>query len=219
MGLKKIVFENKMLYNLAQIVKNARSKLMSQCSIQNDGNARFTKDIQGKNHKIIINKNCTIYDATIRIRGNNNTIIFGENCHIGPDCSFWLEGNDVKITIGDNTSFTRLCQLNAQEDGSEISIGSDCMFSNQIIVRTSDSHPIYDIVTGKRINNPASIILGDHVWICPNTKIMKGGGIGSGSIIGSDSTVSKQIPTNVLAVGRPARVVRENVRWTREKLF
>lgn len=219
MHIKKIVFENRMLYKLVQLIIKMRANLMSQCDIQNDGNARLTKDIQGGNHKIVIKKNCIIHDALIRIRGNNNTIIFGENVHVGPDCSFWLEGNNIKITIGDNTSFTRLCQLNAQEDDSEITIGSDCMFSNQITVRTSDSHPIYDVGTGERINNPANVILGNHVWVCPNTKIMKGGRIGSGSIIGSDSTVSKKIPAQVLAAGRPACVIKENVKWTREKLF
>ncbi|MCC8125916.1 MAG: hypothetical protein LIO92_00740 [Clostridiales bacterium] len=93
------------------------------------------------------------------------------------------------------------------------------MFSNQIVVRTSDSHAIYNIESGERVNNSKDVIVEDHVWIAPNTKIMKGACIGTGAIIGSDTTVSKKIPSNVLAVGRPSKVVKENVEWTREKLF
>ena len=92
------------------------------------------------------------------------------------------------------------------------------MFSNTIIIRTSDSHPIYNN-QGIRINPAKSIHVGDHVWIAPNSKIMKGVTIGNGSIIGSDTIVTKDIPDNVLAVGHPAKVVKTDIRWTREAIF
>lgn len=93
------------------------------------------------------------------------------------------------------------------------------MFSNHIIVRTSDSHPIYDMATGNRINPAKDIYIGDHVWIAPDTKIMKGAVIGNGSIIGSNSMVSKEIPANSLAVGMPAKVVKQDIKWTREDII
>lgn len=90
-----------------------------------------------------------------------------------------------------------------------IVVGMDCMFSNNIIVRTSDSHPIYSMVDGKRINPASNVTIGNHVWVAPNVKVMKGVDIGSGTIIGSDTIVTKPIPEDVLAVGHPARVVKE----------
>ncbi len=94
------------------------------------------------------------------------------------------------------------------------------MFSNHIIVRTSDSHPIYDTLTKQRINSPKPVNIGNHVWIAPNTKIMKGAIIPDNCIIGSDTTITKTFSEpNSLIVGRPAKVVRTNVDWTREKLF
>ena len=94
------------------------------------------------------------------------------------------------------------------------------MFSNHIIVRTSDSHPIYDRITKERINKAESVKIGNHVWIAPNTKIMKGSIIPDGCIIGSDTTVSKPFDEkNALIVGRPARIIRRDVEWTREQLF
>lgn len=48
---------------------------------------------------------------------------------------------------------------------------------------------------------------------------MKGAIIKDGAIIGSDTTISKEIPTNGLAIGRPAKIIRTNIRWSREALF
>ena len=183
------------------------------------GSARLKKDIEGKDHSVLVSEGCFLEDAVIRIRGERNSLVFGEKCMVGPGCSFWMEGNDISVVVGAGTTFTRNVQINAQEDGSHIEIGEDCMFSNHIIVRTSDSHPIYSLETGARLNPPQDVKIGDHVWIAPDVKIMKGACIGSGSVIGSNTMVSGEVPENVLAVGYPAKVVKEKIRWSREELF
>lgn len=190
-----------------------------RANVVNLGYGSIRKDIIGSNNEILIGQGTHLNKPTFRIRGCNNKITIGKNCSIGPNCSFWMEGNNIQISVGDNSSFTLRCHFNAQEDNSYIKIGNDCMFSNTIIVRTSDSHPIYDIETGMRINNAKSVIINDHVWIAPNTKIMKGAIIGTGSIIGSNTMVSKEIPNNCLAVGMPAKVVKSNVKWSREDII
>jgi len=157
-------------------------------------------------------------DSKIRIRGNNNSLIIEEGCKIGKRCSFWLEGNNCRIVIGKGTTMTQHCHLNAQEYNTSIIVGEDCMFSNTIIIRTSDSHPIYN-TEGERINKAKDIIIGNHVWIAPSSTIMKGAVIEDGSIIGSHTMINKTIPHNSLAVGMPGRVVKEGVRWTREKVI
>ncbi len=188
-------------------------------AVENYGRTLLEKDIKGSGHKILINRGCYLNGVKIRIRGDNNSIVFGKGCCIGEGCSLWIEGNNSKIIIGENTTFTERCHLNAQEDSVSILIGGDCMFSNNVVVRTSDSHPIYDKNTNERVNFAKDVIIGNHVWIAPNTKIMKGAIIGDGCIIGSDTTVSKEIPPDSMAVGRPAKIVKTNIRWTREKLF
>ena len=179
---------------------------------------KLRRDIIGKGNIIFIGKNSEgIFN--LRIRGNNNKIVVGESCTFGEQCSVWMDGNNCEIIIGDNSTFTWGIEFNAQENYSKIHIGKDCMFSNHIIVRTSDSHPIYSIDTGIRINQPKDVFIGNHVWIAPNVKIMKGANIGNGVIVGSDTTVTKAIPENTMCIGRPAKVVKENIRWTRENLF
>ena len=97
-----------------------------------------------------------------------------------------------------------------------IKIGRDSMLASRIVVRTSDSHGIYNLSDGKRINLPKPVIIGDHVWLAPDSIVLKGVTIGKGCVIGSNSIVTKSVPDNCLAVGLPAKVVRENIRWTRE---
>lgn len=191
----------------------------THAKVVNHGSGSFSKFIDGENNEIIIGNGTHMEKTRIRIRGNNNRIVFGEECYVGSNCSFWMEGNNIQITVGSNSTFTLQCHFNAQEDNSYIKIGNDCMFSNKIIVRTSDSHPIYDIETGKRINESKPVIINNHVWIAPDTKIMKGAIIGEGSIIGSNTMVSKVIPENSLAVGMPAKIVKSNVSWSRDDII
>jgi acetyltransferase-like isoleucine patch superfamily enzyme len=192
---KKLFKSNYTLYTVSsKMLFLLKSRKNYSNVIKNNGCARIIKDILGKNNLVIIGKNSILHSTMVRIRGNNNMINVGSNCTIGPKCSFWIEGNNIEITIRDNCSFTSSVHFNAQENGSKILVGDDCMFSNNIIVRTSDSHPIYDIITGKRINHAKSVFIGSHVWIAPNSKVMKGAIINDGAIIGSDTIVTKEIP-------------------------
>lgn len=175
------------------------------------------KSIIGDGNVVRID-NSTITNSSIRIRGNGNILVIEEGCHIGDGCSFWLEGNHNKIVVGKRTTMTLRCHLNAQENGTSIQVGEDCMFSNLIAVRTSDSHPIYNDKE-ERINKPQDVIIGNHVWIAPHSIVMKGAVIGEGSIVGTYSMVNKSVPSNSLVVGMPARVVKENIRWTRENVL
>lgn len=205
---------------LGRIKAKIRNYLnFKKTNVTNLSKVKFRYDIQGEDNTIIIKGGCHFSSPKIRIRGSHNTIIIEEGVHIGKQCSFWMEGEGIKIVIGKNTSFTQKCHFCAQENNVMIQVGDDCMFSNEIIVRTSDSHPIYDLTTKERLNDAKSVSIGNHVWIAPNTKIMKGAQIGAGSIIGSNTMVSKEYPANSLIVGMPGRVVRENVSWTRERLF
>ena len=113
---------------------------------------------------------------------------------------------------------TRDVHICAQEDKTMIDIGCDCMFSNNIIIRTSDSHPIFDN-TGVRINPAQNVKIGNHVWIAPESTVMKGVIVNDNAIIGSKSLVTKNVPESSLVAGIPAKVIREEVYWTRESLF
>ena len=207
-------------YTLYKLLKKIRKiKLISKrVKVNNKGYGRIHHSVIGERNAIIVGKDSHLVDTIIRIRGNNNKIIFGEQCCVGKNCSFWMEGNDILIEIGNRSTFTENIHFCAQENNQKIVVGEDCMFSNTITVRTSDSHPIYD-ENGMRINPPNSVYIGNHIWIAPNSKVFKGAVIHDGAIIGSNTMVTKEIPAKSLAVGMPAKIVKSNVSWTREKLF
>ena len=219
--IKRIVYSNALLYHAAALFRKICTRIFSKAeyTIENKGLARLVRDIQGDGHVIQIGEGCTLKNVTLHIRGHNNRIVFEENCFVGEECSFWMEGSNITIIIGTGTTFTHTVHFCAQEDGTSIQVGKDCMFSNNIIVRTSDSHPMYSMEDGIRLNPARDVLIGDHVWIAPNTKIMKGAVIGNGAVIGSDTMVTNTVPENTLAVGHPAKVVKHGIRWTRESLF
>ena len=97
-----------------------------------------------------------------------------------------------------------------------IIIGSDCMFSHFLHFRNATGHAIYDGLTKERTSRGKSIIIGDHVWIGYGVRIMKGVNIHEGSMIGADSFLVKDIPEKCMAAGAPAKVIRENILWSRK---
>lgn len=217
--IKKIPFIKKIFHSLVYFFQNV--KFYKRNTVLNESKSKFHLDcdLNCRNNKISIKKDCYFDSSVIRIRGTNNEIIFEEGVKVGKGCSFWMEGNNLKIKVGGGTTFTQYCHLNAQEENVSIILGKDCMLSNHIIIRTSDSHPIYNAETKQRLNNAKSVMIGEHVWIAPDTKIMKGANIGNGCIVGSNTMLNKTFPDNTLIVGMPAKVVKNNVEWTRESLW
>ena len=53
------------------------------------------------------------------------------------------------------------------------------------------------------------ITIGDNVWIGGGAIILPGVTVGENTVIGAGAVVTKDMPANVVAVGNPARVVRE----------
>lgn len=189
------------------------------------GNSFINQDVHhlkssiiGRNNRIVIGKKALVKRGRLIVRGNNNELTIEKGCSIGPDCVFFLCGDNLKIVVGEKTTFTRQIEINAQEKDVSILIGADCMLSNNITIRTSDSHPIFDMENHQRLNPAKNIVIGTHVWIAPNTKIMKGANIGDGAVIGSDTTVSSYVPANTLCVGRPQKIVKEGIYWTRQTI-
>ena len=56
----------------------------------------------------------------------------------------------------------------------------------------------------------APVTIGDNVWIGGGAIILPGVTIGDNVVIGAGSVVTKDIPDNVIAVGNPCRVIKEN---------
>lgn len=85
------------------------------------------------------------------------------------------------------------------------------MFSRNTILLTSDGHPIFS--DNKRINEVENIFIENNIWLADNVTVLKGVTIKTGSVIGINSTVTKSIQGSSIAVGNPAKIVKENITW------
>ncbi len=53
------------------------------------------------------------------------------------------------------------------------------------------------------------ISIGDNVWLGGGVIVLAGVSIGANTVVGAGAVVAKDLPANVVAVGNPARIVRE----------
>ncbi len=132
--------------------------------------------------------------------------------------SFELEGSNTSINIGKNTTIGSANFMIGESD-TNINIGEDCMLSRNIILSTSDYHSIISLETKERINPPKNITIKNHVWIGYSAYISKGAIIGNNCIVASHAYVGgKKFKDHTILGGLPAKQLRENINWSREKL-
>ena len=134
----------------------------------------------------------------------------GEGTEINPD---------IKLDYGCNIYIGDRCYINFNSvflDCAEICLGND-VFVGPGVSFVTPIHPMISSERNARLKSDGSyymleyaqpINIGDNVWICSNVTILPGVSIGSNTVIGAGSVVTKDIPSNVLAVGNPCRVIR-----------
>lgn len=89
-----------------------------------------------------------------------------------------------------------------------ITIGEDCQIGPNVQLLTP-THPIDPGQRRDKLEAAEPITIGDNVWLGGGVIVCPGVTIGDNSVIGAGSVVTRDIPPNVVAVGNPARVIRE----------
>jgi acetyltransferase-like isoleucine patch superfamily enzyme len=173
-------------------------------------------DIIGDNNRIKIGPGCVLSNVYFRIRGSEHQIEFGEKCRISRGAVLWFEDHEGVLRVGSDTSMVEVHI--AVTEKSKVIIGGDCMFANDIDIRTGDSHSVIDIQTGQRLNFAGDVVISRHVWIAPHTVILKGVTIGENSIIATGAVVTKSCEAGVIMGGNPAKAIKTGVSWKRERL-
>ncbi|MFL9680670.1 MULTISPECIES: sugar O-acetyltransferase [Streptomyces] len=93
-------------------------------------------------------------------------------------------------------------------DVAAITIGEDCQIGPNVQLLTP-THPLEPQPRRDKLEAALPITLGDNVWLGGGVIVCPGVTIGDNSVIGAGSVVTKDIPANVVAVGSPARPVRD----------
>ena len=114
------------------------------------------------------------------------------------------QGRHGRVSIGDNVLISPGTQIISSIS---IEIGSNTMLASGVYISDSDWHDTYDRTAEHEKYAP--IRIGENAWLGVRAIVGKGVTIGENSIIGAGAVVTRDIPANSIAVGNPARVVRE----------
>lgn len=125
---------------------------------------------------------------------------------------FWIEQRfhcdyGYNIHIGENFYANVGCTI---LDCAEVKIGDNVLFGPGVSLYTA-GHPTNTEQRIAGLEYAYPITIGDNVWIGGGAIILPGVSIGDNTVIGAGSVVTKNIPANVIAVGNPCRVIRENI--------
>lgn len=93
-------------------------------------------------------------------------------------------------------------------DVAKVTIGDNCQMAPNVSIYTA-GHPVHPVSRNSLYEYGISVTIGDNVWIGGNTVILPGVHIGSNTVIGAGSVVTKDIPDWVIAAGNPCRVIRQ----------
>jgi acetyltransferase-like isoleucine patch superfamily enzyme len=173
-------------------------------------------DIIGDNNRISIAPGCVLSNVYFRLRGSGHQIEFGEKCRVSRGAVLWFEDREGVLRVGSGTTMVEVHI--AVTENSKVLIGQDCMFANDIDIRTGDSHSVIDTQTGERLNFPGDVVINRHVWVAPHTVILKGVTIGENSIVATGAVVTKSCEPGVIMGGNPAKPIKTGVSWKRERL-
>lgn len=146
----------------------------------------------------------TQLDGRIMVTGTAN-IHFGEHCRLGDQLEMGTEAAGG-INLGSEVRINRGTTLVSY---SQISIGSQTLIGEFVTIRDANHGTAPGTPIRQQDHDTAAIDIGKDVWVGRGTVILPGVTIGDHSIIGANSVVTHSIPENSIAVGSPARVIRQ----------
>ncbi len=134
----------------------------------------------------------------------------GSQWHLGSD-NVIERGVDIdlsggKLIMGSHNYFNQNVKIASL---GEVKIGNDCLLADSVQIY-DHSHRFDDNqkLIREQGHEVKPVAIGDNVWIGARSIILSGVHIGSNSVIGAGSVVTKDIPANAIAAGVPAKVIR-----------
>ena len=109
------------------------------------------------------------------------------------------------IEVGKNFFANYNCTI---IDVAKVKIGDNCQMAPNVAIYTA-GHPLHPVARNSMYEYGISVTIGDNVWMGGNTVIMPGVHIGSNTVTGAGSVVTKDIPDWSVAVGNPCRVIKK----------
>ena len=119
------------------------------------------------------------------------------------------------IEVGKNFFANYNCTI---LDVAKVVIGDNCQMAPNVAIYPA-GHPVHPAIRNTAYEYGIEVTIGDNVWIGGNTVICPGVHIGSNTVIGAGSVVTKDVPDWVVAAGNPCRVIRKITEEDRKFYF
>lgn len=162
-----------------------------------------------KRYNIIADYSSYIYGLKYMKIGSLN---LGRNCRIEMIDEYNNKVFKPQLIIGDNVIMNDRVHIGCAK---YIKIGDNCLFASNIYI-SDHNHGVYkgkktsdtkqNVIERDLDNN--TVIIENNVWLGEGVAVLPGARIGDNSIIGAHAVVIGDIPSNCIAVGAPAKVVR-----------
>lgn len=137
----------------------------------------------------------------------------GEGCYIEPP--FYANWGGAHCHFGNNV----YCNFGVtMVDDTHIYVGDNTMIAPHVIIATA-GHPILPALREQAYQYNAPVHIGKNCWIGAGAVIVPGITIGDNTVIGAGSVVTKDIPSDVVAVGNPCKVLRKINEQDKEYYF
>ncbi len=155
-----------------------------------------------KNQIIMMFRRAYLYRRGVRIGfwSEMGRCKFKGTALIEPFCRF---NGEPEITIGHNFYANAHCHFFG-----EIVIGDNVLIGPKVVIWARD----HGIRLGQLINQQEhvseKIVIGDDVWLGAGAIILKGVVIGDGAVVAAGCVVTRNVPSNSIVAGSPARVVK-----------
>ncbi len=126
----------------------------------------------------------------------------GADCYIEPPLHANFGGRHVHFGAGIYANYNLTLV-----DDTHIYVGDGTMFGPNVVLATA-GHPIEPTLRGRGLQYNLPITIGRNCWLGAGVIVLPGVTIGDNVVIGAGSVVTKDLPSDVVAVGNPCRVLR-----------
>jgi len=143
--------------------------------------------------------------AALDVRGENSAIDLGNRVSIGRFTTVAAKGGTITLKSGVNIgSYCRIATNSRVEIGESTLIGAYCYIGPGNHTESGDGRPL--IVSDMEIRGGVEI--GENAWLGAGVTVLDGVRIGKRAIIGAHSLVREDVPDDCVAVGTPAKIVK-----------
>lgn len=158
--------------------------------------------------RIKIGRNAMIEDnVVLEARGPDSALVMGDNVLIARNTVIRARGG--RITLGDKTDIGTNAILSTD---SQLDVGKQVLVAAYAYVCAGGNH-CFDCpktpIMEQGFNKKGGVRIGDGAWIGSHVMVMDGASVGTGAIIGSHAVVRDAIPDMAIAVGTPAKVLKQ----------